>query len=1694
MKKFLLFLSFVLSFESYAQLSYNFSSISGTYGSLSGASNLLGASQDDVISAATNIGFNFDFGGTTYSQFKASSNGWMTFNTAITTTNAFNNLANTVDRPIIAPLWDDLATDGSGSVTYLLSGSSPNRVLTIQWDRMLWTYSATTFAISFQTRLFETTNVIEFVYLRNGNQTANVSAAASASIGLAGQCAGNYYSLADNSASPLVSQVSETTTINRKPANNQVYRWTPALLGTPNDLCAAATVISYGVGSCSATLGTVIGAAATGSPAAPACWTPASTSNDVWFSVTKPAGQTTMLVTTDLSSSTCNAFGTAIAVYSGSCGTPVLIACGDNNGVQNASSASITLTGLPAAATNYLIRVEGDAAAVGNFQLCVRDVINDDCANASSLTPSTSCAPVTGNVSGSTGSLPVSACGGTANDDVWYSFVATQSAHTISVVGSSSFDAVVQLLSGPCNAITSLYCSDNSVAGGTESIAASGLSIGTTYYVRVYDYYSGYPATTSFTICVTSPVIPTCPAGLGTGVVNVASLPYSSLGRTTCGKANDLTASNSVVCGSTSYYTGEDEVFIFTPTLTGNITISLTSSGSWTGMMLYSACPFSGACIAYVQSSSGNKSICVNVISGTSYYLIVDSYASPACNPFDITISAPTSGVTNDEPCTAIPITVGSGCNYSLFSNECTSSSVGMPLPGCANYSGGDVWFSATVPASGSISIDSKEGTLIDGGMALYGGTCSALSLITCDDNSSLNGLMPQITQTGLVPGTTLWIRFWEYGNDNNGNFSICVTDPCPGGNVANDLPCNAISLGLNVNLSGDNTCSNALSDPPTLPACWTNGSLNTVWFKVICPASGQLKIRTTLGTLSNTQIALYGGVCNALTLVSGACNDNSPSCGTSSYLNSELSISSGLTAGATYFIAIDGYADLKGTFDIMAVDGTLGFPLSAGQDCGSYNPVCGQNINVGNPGYQAYGNTCNFPGGGSNCLSSGERGAAWYSIPINGNGILSFDIVPNDWLGAPSTTSTDYDFAIWKITGSGATNCAAILSGAAPLRCNYNSYGVTGCNSNIINTAPAAYPGFNFAYETEINVVSGEVYALVVSNFTNSTSGFSLNFNPGSPINYTSAGTTITWSGGTNTTWSLASNWGGCNPPNCTIDASVVPGSTSQPVISTNTSVRNLTIGNGATLTVNAGVTLQVCGDYTNNGNLIASPSSTILFNNGSAIQNIDGALVSADKFGNLSINKTGGQVNLLQNIDIGGNLITTNANSVLNTNGKYLKLSGNLFNFGGNNTLTGIGTTGTIEFNGTASQNYSQGNSNLDLNNVIMNNSGSGLNLLTHLNIVSSTGSLLLNLGKISTGSFEVNVSNMATLSVNAGNSNSYIVGNLRRSLSSTGLFHFPMGSALKGYQLASINFTSATIIGNLLARFDDWPSTPPVIGGNDCSNFYTLSAEDNGYWTITADANPTSGTYTAALFPQNSGNTAPASAWTIMKAPSLAGTWAFDGVCGSGTSGVVSRTGMKGFSVFAAAQGLSGSLPIKLLRFDGVRENEKNKLLWTTLTEMNNSYFSLEKSIDGVVFNEFKLIQGAGNSSAAKDYFDYDLKPYNPMTYYRLKQTDNDGKFSYSTIISISDEPVISLHKIYPIPAQNEVFIDLKSNMDIAVTVDLIDLYGQVVHTRSLGFANGELRFSLSLDQHEKGVYCLRIQGKTGEIHLVQRVVKI
>lgn len=138
---------------------------------------------------------------------------------------------------------------------------------------------------------------------------------------------------------------------------------------------------------------------------------------------------------------------------------------------------------------------------------CATPPSNDNCPGAISLTvsPPGECNTVTGTLNYGTQSS--AGCSGTANNDVWYSFVATATTHMIEVQGNTLMDAVVQLYSGSCGSLSSLVCQDVTNTGEKETIMQTGLTIGNTYFIRVYDYFNRIPTDGTFTICVSRPPV-----------------------------------------------------------------------------------------------------------------------------------------------------------------------------------------------------------------------------------------------------------------------------------------------------------------------------------------------------------------------------------------------------------------------------------------------------------------------------------------------------------------------------------------------------------------------------------------------------------------------------------------------------------------------------------------------------------------------------------------------------------------------------------------------------------------------------------------------------------------------------------------------------------------------------------------------------------------------------------------------------------------------------------------------------------------------------------------------------------------------------------------------------------------------------------------------------------------------------------
>ncbi|OFY24925.1 MAG: hypothetical protein A2W98_03870 [Bacteroidetes bacterium GWF2_33_38] len=165
---------------------------------------------------------------------------------------------------------------------------------------------------------------------------------------------------------------------------------------------------------------------------------------------------------------------------------------------------------------------------------------------------------------------------------------------------------------------------------------------------------------------------------------------------------------------------------------------------------------------------------------------------------------------------------------------------------------------------------------------------------------------------------------------------------------------------------------------------------------------------------------------------------------------------------------------------------------------------------------------------------------------------------------------------------------------------------------------------------------------------------------------------------------------------------------------------------------------------------------------------------------------------------------------------------------------------------------------------------------------------------------------------------------------------------------------------------------------------------------------------------------------------------------------------------------------TLPIKLISFDVQLDNETVKIDWSTVSEMNNDFFTLEKSIDGIYFTEIEKISGAGNSNSQIYYSTFDLNPIVGTSFYRLKQTDFDGEFSISNVISIDyKKQFINEIKVFPNPFNQFLNVEI-SEID-NVEFSIFNLLGnEIIKTKittqstnfdTNKFKNGTYFYSIS-----------------------------
>ena len=470
-------------------------------------------------------------------------------------------------------------------------------------------------------------------------------------------------------------------------------------------------------------------------------------------------------------------------ILEGNCGggfTSLLISDADTSTVTNL-----------AVGNTYYLRVFSYQAAPSlstSFNVCVGTPPpapdNDDCSNAVPLTvnESLTCAATTaGTLTSATDSGEGDNGAGLPNDDVWYTFVATAPTHIISltnVLGTPT-DLVHEVMEGSCNGgLASLLISD------ADFSTAMNLTPGNTYYVRVFSYRDTPAESTTFNICVGTP--PELINDECTDAIDLTVNPDFDCAVVTSGTLAGATDSGE---GDNGAGTPSDDVwYTFTATSTSQRISLLDITGNTTDLVhevLEGSC---GGGLTSISISDPNTTNLTGLTVGNTYYVRVFSYQTAASTStnFNICIGTPPPPPSNDECNSAISLFpsgnfAGGAIDGTVGGATDSAASSGAPASGCNGYVGGDIWYTTTIPTSGNLTIEtgpSSSGvTTFDSVVSAYSGDCDNLTVISCDDDGAATEFFSKLSLTGRTPGETIYIRVYEYNNDETEPFQIAVYD-----------------------------------------------------------------------------------------------------------------------------------------------------------------------------------------------------------------------------------------------------------------------------------------------------------------------------------------------------------------------------------------------------------------------------------------------------------------------------------------------------------------------------------------------------------------------------------------------------------------------------------------------------------------------------------------------------------------------------------------------------------------------------------------------------------------------------------------------------------------------------------------------------------------------------------------------------
>lgn len=443
---------------------------------------------------------------------------------------------------------------------------------------------------------------------------------------------------------------------------------------------------------------------------------------------------------------------------------------------------------------------------------------------------------------------------------------------------------------------------------------------------------------------------------------------------------------------------------------------------------------------------------------------------------------------------------------------------------------------------------------------------------------------------------------------------------------------------------------------------------------------------------------------------------------------------------------------------------------------------------------------------------------------------------------------------------------------------------------------------------------------------------------------------------------------------------------------------------------------------------------------------------------------------------IFVNGNF-SNNSSAAFSNNGKFYVKQ----NFANSQTSWTTGT-GEVILNGSGAQLISSASGSPFYKLTINKSSG----LATLSSAVTINNTLTLTTGKLSLDNYDMTMASSASIS-GAGTSTYLIAtgtGELKQQIAALGSKVFPVGtsSAYTPITIALAIFSTTDIFNvRMLTAVYSSGTTGSQMNSNSVNATWMVSETVNGGSNATLTCQwPSSLELTG--FNRNFSRLAhyTSSAWE----------YGFLNIIASGSNPyTVSRSGFTSFSPFAVTM-LMAILPVTSLELSGKNNGNENLINWSTTTETNTAYFSIEASLNGTDFAEIAKADAAGNSTRLRSY-NYVHRDINNQSYsYRIKQVDENGNYVYSKVIRLA-ATAFRLAALYPNPVKSKTTISFSLKQTSLMTIVISNTSGQVVYSSKQLYIKGDHKTELDLSLLPAASYSLQLKDDSGAVQSIRFV---